>query len=210
MDTSAGKLVWLALAASLATLVLLIGVPLVTWALGASSVRPELWALIESLSTALGAALVIGASVFAIGELNEATAARLLDVADRLFDDLNSEESIEARRWVYRQLPDNPQDGLASLTEEGQRHVKKVLNSLDRIAFMTQQGWIPEETLMPWMNPMVVKIWDKLGPYVEVEQKRRNEPDYYEMARGLAMRCVEWRKERYPDWEGPTWLDDAL
>jgi hypothetical protein len=210
MNTSAGKLVWLALAASLATLVLLIGVPLVTWALGAGSVRPELWALIESLSTALGAALVIGASVFAIGELNEATAARLLDVADRLFDDLNSEEGIAARRWVYQQLPDDPHEGLASLTEEGQRYVKRVLNSLDRIAFMTQQGWIQEEMLMPWMNPMIVKIWDKLGPYVEVERERRNEPDYYEMARDLAMHCIGWRKERYPDWEKPTWLDDAL
>jgi hypothetical protein len=210
MNTSGKKLIWLVLAISLAALGVWIGVLLVAWALNARGAETDLWAFIESLSTAFSAVILIGAGMFAIRELDEATAARLLDVADRLFDDLNSEESIHARRWVYQQLPDNPQDGLVSLTEDGQRYVKKVLNSLDRIAFMTQQGWIQEEILMPWMNPMVVKIWDKLGPYVNVEQERRNEPDYYEMARGLAMRCIAWRKERYPDWEKPTWLDDAL
>jgi hypothetical protein len=210
MNTSAGKLVRLVLTISLVALGLWIGILLVAWVLSAHGAETDLWVFIESLSTALSAIIVIGAGVFAIRELDEATTARLLVVADRLFDDLNSEESIEARRWVYKKLPDNPQEGLASLTEEGQRYVKKVLNSLDRIAFMTQQGWIQEEMLMPWMNPMVVKIWDKLGPYVDVEQERRNEPDYYEMARDLAMGCIAWRKERYPDWEKPTWLDDAL
>jgi hypothetical protein len=210
MNTSAGKLIRLVLTISLVALGLWIVVLLVAWALSARGAETDLWAFIESLSTALGAALVIGAGVLAIRELDEATTARLLDMADRLFDDLNSEESVEARRWVYKKLPDDPHKGIASLPKKGRRHVKKVLNSLDRIAFMTQQGWIQEEMLMPWMNPMVVKIWDKLGPYVEVEQERRNEPDYYEMARDLAMRCIEWRKERYPDWEKPTWLDDAL
>jgi hypothetical protein len=83
------------------------------------------------------------------------------------------------------------------------------LNSLDHIAFLTQAGWIPEEMIMPWMNPMVVKAWTKLAAYVEYESRKRREPDYYQRAHELAERCREWRKHHVLDTE-ITWIKDAL
>lgn len=169
----------------------------------------ELRTLAEALSTAVTAATVLSAAYVAYRELSELSAARHIEVADRLFKELNAPGSVEARRWIFQNLSDDPEEGLRSLSTEGQAAVKRVLNSLDRVAFLTQAGWIPERMVMPWMNPMVVKVWTKLGPYVEYERRRRREPDYYEQARELAERCVAWRRERLPEAE-VTWVEDAL
>jgi len=81
--------------------------------------------------------------------------------------------------------------------------------SLDRAAFLTQAGWIPDELIMPWMNPMIVKIWDRLKPYVEYERQRRHEPDYYRQVSALAERRGAWRAAHVPNAE-ITWMEHAL
>ena len=95
------------------------------------------------------------------------------------------------------------------MTPEGRDNLKRVLNSLDRVAFLTQSGWIPEEMIMSWMNPMLVKAWIKLEPYVRYEGGRRQEPDHCEHARALAERCLMWGAKSLPEAE-ITWVDDAL
>ena len=164
-------------------------------------ISTDFWAMTEALSGAMGIAALLGAGFVAYRELAEVASSRYIEVADRLFNELNSPESIEARRWIFQELPDDPQEGIGSLTPEGQGYVKHTLNTLDRVAFLTQAGWIPEKMVMAWMNPMIVKAWIKLEPYVDQESRRRNEPDYYEHARQLAERCISWRKKRFPDWE---------
>jgi len=170
---------------------------------------PNFWAMTESLATAVAAAAVLGGAVLAFRELSEAGSSRHMAVADRLFEELNSSESIKARRWIFQNLPDAPAFGLETLTDEGRDAVKHVLNSLDRVAFLTQAGWIPDDMIMPWMNPMIVKTWVKVGPYVEYESERRNEPDYYIQVRRLAEQCIAWRKSHLPDAQ-ITWVDGAL
>jgi CheY-like chemotaxis protein len=152
---------------------------------------------------------VVGAGFIAYRELNENTKSRHLEVADRLFTELNAPENVQARRWVFQNLPADPVQGLTSLSSEGRDHVKKVLNSLDRVAFLTQPDWIPTDMMMPWMSPMVVKAWEKLQPYVDYESQRRHEPDYYRSVRELAARCLAWRQQNLG--EAPTvWVPDAL
>jgi hypothetical protein len=185
-------------------------VQLLLWAiLKSAGASPDLWAMIEALSTALGAAAVFTAGFIAYRELSEISNTRYMEVADRLFEELNSEENIEARRWVFHHLPADPQEGIPSMSPAGRAAVKRVLNSLDRVAFLTQSGWIDEDLVMPWMNPMIVKVWTKISPYVEYERQRRHEPDYYQGASALAERCQAWRKENVPNAE-ITWVEDAL
>jgi hypothetical protein len=169
----------------------------------------DFWAMTEALSTAVAAAAVLGAGFVAYRELSEVASSRHMGVADRLFEELNSPQNIAARRWVFHNLPEDPQEGIPSLTDEGRAAMKQVLNSLDRVAFLTQAGWIPDEMIMPWMNPMVVKTWAKLEAYVDYESQRRGEPDYYQHARGLAERCRAWRAMHLPGAE-ITWVEDAL
>ncbi len=185
------------------------GLTLVWLLLRALGVSTNLWAMVEALSTAVAAAAVLSGGFVAYRELSEIANTRYMEVADRLFEELNSPQNIEARRWVFQELPDDPEEGLKTLSPEGQAHVKRVLNSLDRVAFLTQAGWIPNELVMPWMHPMIAKSWEKLAPYVRYEQERRNEPYYYEHAAALAERCRAWREGSIADTE-IRWVEDAL
>jgi len=187
-----------------------LGVLLFVWLfLRAAQVSTDFWAMTEALSTAVAAATVLGAGFVAYRELGELACSRQMEVVDRLFEEMNSTENIEARRWIFQNLPDDPEAGIHSLTPQGRAAVKRVLNSLDRVAFLTQSGWISDDMVMPWMNPMIVKAWTRLEPWVDFEGQRRNEPDYYEHARQLAERCSAWRAKNLPEAQ-ITWVDNAL
>jgi hypothetical protein len=191
--------------------VLCFGLTVVAWKISPVfiSEAPDFWTMVEAFSSILGAATVVSAGLIAVWQLREASSSRHLAVVDRLFDEMNSKENIEARRWVYQELPDDPTQGIQGLTEEGRDKVKTVLNTLDRVAFLTQQGWIPDEMTMPWLNLMVLKVWQKLRPYVDYESERRGEKDYYDGVRALAERCQRWRAKHFPG-EEITWIKDAL
>jgi hypothetical protein len=181
----------------------------VSFASNSFKLDDHLAGILESGSSAVGAAAVFGAAYFAYQELDEVSKSRHIDVADRLFDELNSPDIIEARRIIYQNLNENPETGLSNLSDESRDAMKDVLNSLDRVAFLTQPGWIPDELVMPWMHPMIAKSWEKLEPYVMYERKRRNEPYYYEHAGELADRCRKWRAKHLAE-TSTKWTDDAL
>ncbi|HLO15904.1 MAG TPA: hypothetical protein VK206_13810 [Anaerolineales bacterium] len=172
-------------------------------------VNTDYWAMLEALATAIAASAVLGTVFVAYRELTEIYSSRYLDVANKLFDELNSPENIEARRWVFQQLPEDPVKGIKTISPEGRNAAKRVLNSLDHVAFLTQAGWIPEELIMPWMYPMISKSWLKLKPYVEYERKRRNEPYYYINASNIAEQCLIWGKANMPE-DQVVWVPDAL
>jgi hypothetical protein len=187
-----------------------IGVLLVLWTtLNALGVPTEFWPMAQTLTSTVTMVSILGGSILAVHQLSEAASNRHLAVADRLFEELNSPENIEARRWIFHNLPADPEEGARTLTPEGRAAMKRVLNSLDHIAFLTQTGWIPAEMIMPWINPMIVKAWAKLEPYVAYESRKRGEPDYYQHTCELAERCREWRKHNVPNTE-ITWIKDAL
>jgi len=166
-------------------------------------------ALIDAFASLIAAAAVFGAGYIAYRELTEAAKSRYLDIADRLFGELNSPENIEARRRIFQNLDPDPSKGMKKLKPEDRNAMKQVLNSLDRVAFLTQPGWIPEDLVMPWMHPMIAKSWEKLKPYVMYERERREEPYYYKYAEEIAERCRKWRKKHLID-EGINWVDRAL
>jgi hypothetical protein len=167
------------------------------------------WVMTEALATAVTAATVIGAGFLAYRELDEASNSRHLAVADRLFEELNAAENVAARRWIFQHLPSDPATAQAGLTDQDRDTVKRVLNSLDRVAFLTQGGWIPEDMVMPWMSPMILKSWIKLKPWVDCEVDRRHEPDYYRQVRDLAERCLSWREAHGMSIE-VVWVENAL
>ncbi len=177
--------------------------------LKAAGSTANFWEMTGALSTAAVVTAVVVAGYVANREFAELASTRHMEIADKLFEEMNSAENIAARRWVFQELPADPKQAMEALTQEEKDTIKRVLNSLDRIAFLTQSGWIPEEMVMPWMNSMVVKSWAKLEPYVQYESKRRHEPDYYENVRLLGERCVAWRKTMRPDAQ-VTWLENAL
>ena len=175
------------------------------------SIDKNFTGILEAISTAVTAAAVFGAAYFAYQELSEVANTRYMDIADRLFADLNLPENIEARRCIFQNLNADPEQGMKRLKKKDHDAMKKVLNSLDHVAFLTRQGWIPDDLIMPWMHPMIAKSWEKLEPYVLYERERREEPYYYEHAGELAERCEKWRNTNLTEAERSNkWVDNAL
>ncbi|NSW52882.1 MAG: hypothetical protein HPY85_10290 [Anaerolineae bacterium] len=161
--------------------------------------QQDLWSMVASLSTAVTAAAILSAGFVAHQEIQSANKSRYLAVMENLFQDLNAREQIMARKWIYRNLQDFEGEAtLAALDEEGKYQVKIVLNEIDKIAFLTQSGFIPLDEIMRWINPMVVKSWQVLAPLVQLQRELRGEPDYYRDAEVLAQACITWRREHYP------------
>lgn len=190
--------------------ILWVAILVILWlVLKLTGVQPDFWAMMEALSTAVGAAAFLGASFVAYRELNEASRTRHLEVVDHIFNELNSPENIEARRWIYQHLPDDPAAAVSTLKPRDIETIKRVLNMMDRVAFLMVNEWVPEGLVMPWLNPVIVKTWIKLQPYIDYESERRKEPDYYQNVRILGMRCAAWRKENLPEAE-IHWVEHAL
>lgn len=222
-DMTPRQIITVAALVSGSFLVLWVGIIALAWLLFdlAGVVNGNFWSSLEGLSSAATFATVIGGGVVALAQLVESIDSRQREIAvnnleayNSIFDQMTSEENIAARRWIYQMLPDDPREGLASLTEEGRSHVKLVLNSFDRLGFMLQQNLISGTAIDPiigWVSPFVVKTWVKIQPYIDLEIQRRNEPDYYEAAAFLAHRCMEWRLENVPGADEEfVWLKDAL
>src|SRR5574339_350851 len=84
----------------------------------------DLMAMIQALSTAVAAAAVFGAGFIAYRELSEVANSRHMEIADRLFTELNSAENIEARRRIFQNLHAEPEGGLKELTPQDREAVK--------------------------------------------------------------------------------------
>lgn len=186
---------------------LIVGVWLLFRAIG---VNFDLWSAMEAISTAAAVAQIVGGGLVLLVQMNESVDSRNLSAYNEIFERLMSDRNIAARRWIYINLPPDPQIGIAGLSEEGQEHVKLVLNSLDHLGFLITQDWVTSDAILQWVSPFVVKVWARIGPYVDYEARRRGEPDYYEAVRDLAERCIEWRRENVPGTEDIVWLKDAL
>lgn len=172
---------------------------------GQFEIFSNFWAMLEALSTAVTAAAILSAGLVANEEIKEANRTRHLSVMENLFQELNSEEHINARKWIYKKLPSTSEE-LDRLRSKDRHKMKLVLNSIDKLAFLTQSDLIPVELIMPWVNPMVVKSWEKLGPVVRAVRAERKEPDYYIDAENFAEICIEWRKKLYPQ-EQSEWVE---
>lgn len=207
---STGEVIWLAAMISIVTFVGWISLAIIVWGIfQLIGVRFNLWDMLEAVSTALAVAQFLGGGIMALVQLTESVDNRNLSIYNDVFDKMSSDEAIEARRWIYLNLPPNPEEGLSKLDPVGQAHVKHTLNTFDHLGFLLEQDWVTAEPVIHWVSPMVVKVWEKLGPYIEYEVQRRREPDYYQSARELAHRCGEWRRTRIPDSQ-IVWVDNAL
>jgi hypothetical protein len=200
MYSALGFIAWLGIAWSLWNILGLIGV------------HPDFWPMLEALSTAAVVAQFFGGGVVALWQLRDSADSRNLGIYNDMVEKLMSEETIEARRWIYVNLPDDPKTGVDGLSPEGQKYVKRVMNTLDHLGFLLEQDWITaegEEAIIKWVSPFVVKVWAKLEPYITYEAERRKEPDYYVNIRQLAERCIEWRRINLPESE-IVWVKNAL
>jgi hypothetical protein len=162
------------------------------------------WAVLEGLSSAAAFVFAVGAGIIVLMQLAETADSRNLDIYRDIYEKLMSEEEIEARRFIYQEIPTS-QDKQVVIdavlnNDQARRRVKQVLNLIDYFGFLVEQDWVTADEVIGWMSPIVVKVWKKIEPAVEYERSLRpEEPDYYEAAIRLAKRCEEWRNRNLRD-----------
>jgi hypothetical protein len=212
---SAGGIVIVATILSAMVCIVLSGGIYLIWSqMRAVDPNVDLWAMLEALSAAAAFSVAVGGGLMVLAQLTEAVDSRNLTIFNDIFERLMADKNIEARRWIYANLPDDPERGLASLSNEGREHVKLVLNSFDHLGFLMQQDWVSaeaEDAIIRWVSPFVARTWQKLGPYVAYEIAHRpEEPDYYEAACHLADQCITYRKKFLRQDAIVTWRRGAL
>lgn len=205
--------------------------PQVATALGVTT-NPNIWGVLDGFMSLATLAVLFGGGIFALGEYIESDAVRKENAAQisfslfqRIFDRLMDPDEVAARRWILQNVPKRDQyadeeawmlairDILfrsrdAGSIADGHSCVKKVLNTFDYIGFVASNYWPMEGPLIEWMAPPVAKVWELIGPYIEEEARRRNEPDYYKWARAFGTDCIEWRRgQNFPE---PVFVDRAL
>ncbi len=169
-----------------------------------SAIPVDTWAVLEGLSSAAALAFAVGAGIVVLMELDATVDSRNLDIYRDMYEKLMSEEEVKARKFIYQQIPASGDkqviiDAVLS-DDQARKYVKQVLNLIDYFGFLIEQEWVTVDEVIGWMSPIVVKVWEKIGPVVEYERSQRpEEPDYYEAAIRLAELCRKWRDTNLRD-----------
>jgi hypothetical protein len=204
----------LALVFLLTAIITIVGIGLAPAFLKLASLENDQWSNLGALTSVAALAFALGAGLLALIQVMEQTDSRNLGVYRDIYEKLMSVDEIEARRYIY-----NMSDLSALNTEEqraaierllredtqARQYVKQVLNLIDYFGFLVEQDWVTADEVIGWLSPVVVKLWEKIGPILEYElEQRPEEPDYYESAVTLAGRCQAWREKHHPGRERIT------
>ncbi len=190
--------------------------------------------LLEGVSGLATVALVVGGLIFTFVEYSKSevdeerkNAETRFNLYQGIFDRLMSLGEIEARRWIIKNIPlYDPEQSKEEWVSQvrgiifnksltggggitpGHQYIKQVLNSFDNLGFVMENYWDLDPALQDWLAPPIAKIWQRIGPYIEEEAQRRQEPDYYDYARRLGESSVKWRNSM--DLPQPKFVEDAL
>jgi hypothetical protein len=181
------------------------------------------WGLLEGFAGLAALSLSIGSIILTISasrrnEMQErlALSQSSFNIYKEMYEQLTDPNSTAARRWIIVNLEpfddkkdvkdawlartkerlDHRPDGWTEPRPPGREHLKRVLNMMDFIGFVSENYWAIEGELVDWMNPVIAKIWERIALQVENEAERRGEPDYYQAARKLGKDCLDWRKRK--------------
>jgi hypothetical protein len=99
-----------------------------------------------------------------------------------------------ALRFVYSRLPSDLADA-DSLSEEELEKIELVLNTYDLIGFRIEKGLIPRDVALETESLIVLRVWKRLQPFIELECKKRNHDEYKKYFKLLVERARELHPE---------------
>jgi hypothetical protein len=116
------------------------------------TIPADKWAVLEGLSAAAAFAFAVGAGIVLLMELTATVDSRNLDIYRDIYEKLMSAEEIEARKFIYQELPASDDKRViihAVLNDDQARtYVKQVLNLLDYFGFLVEQEWVTADEVI--------------------------------------------------------------
>ncbi len=119
------------------------------------------------------------------------------DALTELHKQLNTSFIREALRFIYA----SEADDLANPKSEDElEKIEFVLETYDLIGFRIRQGVLPKDATLATEWTILMRLGEKLQPFIEREEKRRCIP-YKEHFMWLVKRAKEWQERRYPGYK---------
>jgi hypothetical protein len=148
----------------------------------------DLWDILSSIATIIGAGVVTYTAILAIRQLKEMTRSRNLEAMLQVYELISSESARTLRRYIYENLISKPED----TTEEEHRIIEEVSVVRDRVGALVRAGLVPEDLLFQSHARMITRIWDKLEPYIAYHRQAHPEHvSYFENLANSARRYQE-------------------
>ena len=173
------------------------------------------WGLLDGYASLATLAILIGGLVFTVWEYSRQESQLSFQIYESIHAKMTDPSEEAARRWIYHnigllegditkeqwlkktsnEIHHKPENWLGEIAP-GHQNVKMALNTLDYLGFIAENYVNVEGPLLEWMSPPIVKVWERLGPYIEDERQKRQEPDYYRSAFYIGKKCVDWRRKQ--------------
>lgn len=130
--------------------------------------------------------------------------ARVLEANAQLFAEMDKEDFRKARRFVYTELPSEPDE----IKRDQLDQAEVVWVTMNRIAIMVEQAVIPKDLALQMYSDTVVRTWGRLATHIEYQRKRRNDPGYMKPFERLAGASKEYREKHFPGTEPAYFRED--
>ncbi|MCL5291054.1 MAG: DUF4760 domain-containing protein [Actinobacteria bacterium] len=121
-------------------------------------------------------------------------AQHVREAADKAFEEFDSDSVRAARAYIFNS--DLPTD-VDALTGAQLEAVEKVGLVIERMGFLVETGLInPPELVFTRLCGAILRCDAKIGPYLEQERVRRNDPEHFSYYEKLVERAWQyWRSK---------------
>lgn len=110
-----------------------------------------------------------------------------------------------AIRYIYSK---QPHELAGPLPEEDLEKVELVLNTYDLIGHKVRRGVLPEDSTLEIEWPVLLRLSQRLGPFIVQERERRGEVPYKANFEWLVTRAELFRKKKHPQCEPKIFVRD--
>ena len=157
---------------------------------------PDWTAVVTAVATAVGAAVILLGGCFTLRQIRGLKEQTSLSALAPIFSDFQSVQLRKDRQTIYMTLPDDPNS--IEIASELYNACIRVLNSFNRIGYLTRKGLIPlDRDLAMYIGPPAMRIWDKLEKLVLLERDRRKEITFACFFEQLVKGC----KKKLPEYK---------
>ena len=151
--------------------------------------------MVTAVCSIVQTVLLCVAAVYGFRQVREARRNRQLTAAFPLFNAINSRESVEKRRALYLEVPN---DATAANTQE-KLLVNDVINQLDFLGYLTRVESLELNIVLGLYYGTIIRCWHHSAPYVQEERFTR-ETHFAEHFEWIASRAHEYQ-DRHHEFE---------
>ena len=152
---------------------------------------------IGNLAQAVGAATVVGGTIFALAQFFEYKRQRRDAAIAEVMRSFIGPEFARAITILLR-MPDGV--SVERLREDGEAEYAGVIVCMtyETLGMLVHKRIVPFDLVVELTGGIVVVMWRKLGPWLITLRDEQHQPSWAEWFEWLARQCEKWKDEQRP------------